>query len=101
MDEIQTTKNFQAKVPISLWREWEQWLEGRGSLNNTQILCGLLRLFLASPEHVQLKAIFGRSKDLPQAIASKPAVADAIVDDAVQHVQARRSVRDRGQGKAS
>jgi len=71
MSEIQTEKKFQAKIPIAIWDEWEHWLDGRGSLNNTQIFCGLLRLFLASPESLQLKALFGRADELQ--VAESPA----------------------------
>lgn len=64
MDNIQSTKNFQAKIPIHVWQQWEAWLDGRGSLNNPQIFCGLLRLFLASPESLQLRALFGKEETL-------------------------------------
>lgn len=52
MTEIQAFKKFQAKIPIAIWREWESWLDDRGTLNNTQIFCGFLRLFLASPDRI-------------------------------------------------
>lgn len=71
MSDIQTEKKFQAKIPIHIWDEWEHWLDGRGSLNNTQIFCGLLRLFLAAPESLQLKALFGRADELQ--VAESPA----------------------------
>jgi hypothetical protein len=61
MGDVQTVKKFEAKIPIAIWREWEDWLDSRGNLNNTQILCGLLRLFLACPEELQLRALFGKA----------------------------------------
>ncbi len=64
MTDIQMTKSFQAKVPMPLWDRFEAWMDGRGKLDNTQIICGLLRLFLASPEPLQLKALFGKSDNL-------------------------------------
>ena len=64
MGEVQTSKKFECRVPIHVWEQWESWLEGRGTLNNTQIFCGLMRLFLAAPESLQLKALFGKSDTL-------------------------------------
>jgi hypothetical protein len=57
MTEIQSVRKFEVKVPIALWERWEQWIEGRGSLTNPQIMCGLLKLFLASEEPAQLQAL--------------------------------------------
>ncbi len=96
MDEIQTVKKFQAKIPIAIWRKWEEWLDDRGSLNNTQIMVGLLRLFLACPEDIQLKALFGREQDLgglkraEDELLSKRAEAEQIVAEAERNAQAQR-----------
>jgi hypothetical protein len=117
MSEIQTVKKFEAKIPIAVWRKWEEWLDGRGSLNNTQIMVGLLRLFLAAPEELQLKAFFGREADLSVSpgealtpwqceeirklmATTKQADTDAVVDDATRNVQARRSTQDRPKHKS-
>lgn len=99
MSDIQTEKKFQAKIPIAIWDEWEHWLDGRGTLNNTQIFCGLLRLFLASPESLQLKALFGRADELQ--VAESPA-ADTLSPEecfgCVHHQASKPRPRPGGQG---
>lgn len=59
-----TEKKFEANVPVTVWREYERWAQGRGRIPNTQLLEAMFRLFLAAPESVKLLALYGRVEQL-------------------------------------
>jgi hypothetical protein len=77
-------KKFEARIAQDLWDEYEAWVGARVSVTNTQLLSGLLRLFLLAPEDVKLRTILGRPEDLVGvfAVPSTPEIADAIVAEA-------------------
>jgi hypothetical protein len=105
MSDVQTAKKFECRVPITAWDPWELWLEGRGTLNNTQVFVGFVRLFLRMPTEVQLKALFGTEAELEAELRkqgltppgeSRAAQADQILADAAaQRAQSPRSSADR------
>jgi hypothetical protein len=61
-------RKFEAAIPQELWARYEGWAEGRGSIKARQLLIGMLRLFLNSPEAVQLAAIGGTEEYLREQI---------------------------------
>ncbi len=54
-------KKFEARIAQDLWDEYEAWVGARVSVTNTQLLSGLLRLFLLAPEVAQGRVEGGRS----------------------------------------
>lgn len=70
-------KKFEARANRTLLEQLERWLENSPvPINNSQLLTGMVRLFLSADEGTQLKAMFGRSDRMD------PVLAESVVDDA-------------------
>lgn len=78
MTDPQMEKKFEARIPIDLWREYETWCEGRGSVANGTLLARLLRCFLDLAEPTQLQILFG--KDQPVLVDTDASYGDPMRD---------------------
>lgn len=84
-------KKFEARVGIALWDRYEQWAEGRGRIDNAQLMTALLKLFLAAPEGVKLLSLYGRDDQLASAAEVRAdLLAAGIVSAALADVAGRR-----------
>ncbi len=64
MTESLDEKKFEARIPLELWEEYEDWAKGRAKLSNPDILIAFLRLFLHVPDWARLLAIYGKGDQL-------------------------------------
>lgn len=101
MTTEQIEKNFQAKIPIGVWNLWEKWTAGRPRMLNPQILTGFIRLFLAMPLEIQMKALTGTDEELLTELSRRGFSAsqhDTRAHDAEEIAAAAESLHGRSQG---
>jgi hypothetical protein len=57
-------RKIEGHIPRELWERYEKWAEGRGKIQMRQLLTALFRLFLSSPEWMQLRALYATEDSL-------------------------------------
>lgn len=88
-----TEKKFQAKIPMAVWDQWEEWAQGRPKFQNPQIFIGFLRLFLLMPREVQMKALSGTEEELRDELHNQGIeIATFARKEAISRLEAVRTV---------